>query len=108
MQPNPKKEFTKNLQTLITKLKSNKHSIILCGDFNETIEDERSGLSKLCSKQENQLVDIISHRHSNSVMPNTYLHGKKRLDYLLITSDLVPAVVRCGYEPFLYRQHTDH
>ena len=76
------------------------------GDFNEHVTDPRSTLQKLAL--DCRLVDVWAKLHPTETEPATYLYGKKRLDYILISASLVPAVTAIGYEPFHEYLPTDH
>jgi hypothetical protein len=52
--------------------------------------------------------DIYRHRHGSDE-PATYQRGQKRLDYMLCTSELLPAVTACGITmPFKILSPSDH
>ena len=44
--PNPRRQFIKDLDQLLSKLTSSGHSIVLAGEFNETIGDDHDGLDR--------------------------------------------------------------
>lgn len=46
------------------------------------------------------LIDILSIHHSERPFPPTYLRGKKRIDYMLISASLQESVIRSGILPF--------
>eukprot|EP00957_Ditylum_brightwellii_P098210 7483154-Ditylum_brightwellii.AAC.1 len=56
---------------------------------------------------DNDLVDAYKHMHPES-HPATYLQGQKRLDYVLITPGLLPALWAIGYLPFHTGHFSDH
>jgi hypothetical protein len=72
-------------------------SIILAGDLNEVLGEERGAMTKLLTKC--NLVDVVAHQHM-SVNFTTYQRGRKVLDYCLMDEELVGSVTACGYEPF--------
>jgi hypothetical protein len=47
-------------------------------------------------------------RNSNLPEPPTYARGTSRIDYALISPELVGAVKSCGYEPFHKQVKSDH
>jgi hypothetical protein len=102
---NPRKFFHRDLQEFVRRTKSRNESVILVGDFNEPM-NERSSMARIASTH--SLVDILFQRNSHLPEPNTYVRGSNRIDYALITPDLLPAVQRCGYEPFQKRVTSDH
>jgi len=81
-------------------------AIILCGDFNETMSEDQSGIASLATTC--GLVDLFSVRLGQDNTPATYQRGHKRLDYVLLSPSLIPAVDKAGYDPFGYRIVSDH
>jgi hypothetical protein len=53
------------------------------------------------------LVDIWARRNPG-IEFNTRHPGSKRIDYVLVTPDIVPSVTAVGYFPFKYRGQSDH
>jgi hypothetical protein len=47
-------------------------------------------------------------KHPSSDEPNTYLRGRTRIDYALISPALETAVTAVGYQPFHHTAITDH
>ena len=77
------------------------------GDFNDTIGEHNSGLTRLCS--ECNLQDAIFERHGHGCRDfNTHARGSTCIDYFLIDPDLMESVEACGYEPFNIRILGDH
>ena len=54
------------------------------------------------------LVDVLFQRNPHLPEPHTYIRGSTRIDYALISPDLVSAVKACGYEPFQKLVRSDH
>jgi hypothetical protein len=93
------------LHTFLQQWRQEGDEIILTGNFNEALEDETDGISKLCSSF--NLVDLMFSLHESRQIP-TYTRGKKRLDYALATSFAASTIVAGGYEPFNHRLARDH
>jgi hypothetical protein len=53
------------------------------------------------------LTDVYRHRHGLDE-PATYKRGHRRLDYILCSSALLPAVTACGILPFQQLSSSDH
>jgi hypothetical protein len=53
------------------------------------------------------LVDILTSQHSGTPPP-TYARGKKRIDYILVSSSIAPIVHRSGILPFHSIFQSDH
>jgi hypothetical protein len=102
---NPRKYFHRDLNEFIRITKTRKEQIILVGDFNEPMS-EKSSMARIASTH--SLVDILFQRNSHLPEPNTYARGSTRIDYALISPELVDAVKACGYEPFHKRVKSDH
>ena len=54
------------------------------------------------------LADLFAVRLGASSMPATYQRGSKRLDYVLLSPELIDSVQAAGYDPFGYRLPSDH
>jgi hypothetical protein len=101
----PRKYFHRDLQDFIKRCKTRNESIILVGDFNEPM-NERSSMARIAMTH--SLVDILFQRNPHLPEPATFARGSNRIDYCLVSSDLVEAVQSCGYEPFQMRVQSDH
>ena len=93
--PNPRRQFYRDLDAVLTTLRSQNHSIILAGDFNESIGDDDC-LDRLITKH--NLCNSIACR-PGPYTTTTYSRGSKCLDYIFITPDLVPSIRQCGILP---------
>ena len=102
----PRKAFIRDLQQFIKAAQAEGDSVILSGDFNETMTETNSGMAALAA--ECGLIDLFSIRLSNADNPVTYQRGRKRLDYILMSPNLVHSVQAAGYDPFGYRIVSDH
>jgi hypothetical protein len=103
---NPRHNFRHDLIAFIKFHQSRRHNIILMGDFNEHIQDNNSFLQQVglqCN-----LIDIWKQKFPTMPEPSTYLRGKRRIDYILISQDVSHAVAAIGYEPFHHTVATDH
>ena len=103
---NPRQAFIHDLQGFIIQLQNSNEDIILVGDFNEDITAPGAGMDMLAT--ECQLIDLFSIRLGSPFLPATYQRGSKRLDYILISPNLLPHVKAAGYDPFGYRIPSDH
>ena len=102
----PRQAFIQDLTNFVHHVQSNNEEIILAGDFNEEIVTQASGMDRLATAC--GLVDLFSVRLGSSTIPATYQRGTKRLDYILMSSTLLPHVKAAGYDPFGYRIPSDH
>ena len=102
----PRESFIHDLQAFITQAQVAGEDVVLAGDFNEEMGKATSGMDRLATTC--GLVDLFSIRTGSQRHPATYQRGTKRLDYILISPRLLPAVVAAGYDPFGYRVPSDH
>jgi exonuclease III len=102
---NPRKAFKQDLRTYLSECKSKGDEILLLGDFNESIDGNFNGISRIIA--DFHLVDLMRCR-SNQQPPATYSRGRLRLDYGLATRKIADALVGAGYEAFNARFPTDH
>jgi hypothetical protein len=54
------------------------------------------------------LTDILGEQHTHRPFPATYARGKKRLDYILVSSSIAPSVQKLGILPFHSVFCSDH
>ena len=104
--PNPRRQFVQDLKALLTPYTEAHADIILMGDFNETIGIASHGMAQVIADCE--LTDVQAFRHGMDVEQSTYARGPNRVDYFLVSSRLLPHVVRQGCEPFNVRIFSDH
>lgn len=104
---NPRAAFTRDMITFVKHRQSDGDHILIVGDFNETIDESGSGTAEILAKC--RLVDLCGHKLGDITIPNTYKRGPRRLDYALISPELLLVVSKVGYDPFDYRGITsDH
>eukprot|EP00957_Ditylum_brightwellii_P206579 15349080-Ditylum_brightwellii.AAC.1 len=77
----------------------------LAGNFHKPLHST-SGMMKLCSNETLQLVDILcSMTATKFSITNT---RQERIDYILMSPDLVQSVCKKGYQSFDQMVSTDH
>jgi hypothetical protein len=54
------------------------------------------------------LVDVLRHQHPSKSYPPTYNRGKKRIDYILVSTSLLSSVMRSGILPYNAVFQGDH
>jgi hypothetical protein len=114
----PNKQFTLDLQAWIQYLQSQGHKIILNLDNNDDfyategfvhplhyqtgvhVTDKSHDGSLRTLAVSCGLIDILALQHSSRPFPPTYIRGKTRIDYMLISASLQDAVVRSGILPY--------
>ena len=100
-----RKHHSDDLTTFVKDLQRDGHSVLLAGDFNESLGEELTGMSSLAS--ECQLIDAVVDWHG-PMQFTTYQRGQKVLDYILVSQDLLGSIRSCGYEPFQANIFSDH
>ena len=104
--PNPRRQFVRDLTTLLRPYVQSKSDIILMGDFNESIGLNTDGMAHLI--QECRLTDVQAFRHGLETEQSTYARGPNRVDYFLLSDRLLQYVLRQGCEAFSTRIFSDH
>jgi hypothetical protein len=123
--PDPHRQFVLDLQAWIAHLRSENISIILSLDGNEDLSPNKGSFYPLHYQDGTHiyaprhdgslaslattcgLIDSLAYFHPPPY-PSTYARGPNRLDYILISEDIIHAVTRSGILP-LYSVFTgDH
>ena len=103
--PNPRKNFIRDLLTVITTAKEEHQDIILMGDFNEVVGDDPKMMAKILVA--GNLTDVHAHKHGHANIA-TYIRGRRRVDYCFVSPRLLEHVLRCGFDAFHSRKVCDH
>jgi hypothetical protein len=107
--PDPIKIFFHDLKSFIRTKQDNHHDILLAIDANSHNDDLINHMDTLMDQT--QLIDAILARHPSSQtqpLPNTFIRGTKRIDFLCCSKALVSAIYRVGYDAFGEIFDTDH
>jgi hypothetical protein len=104
--PDPIKEFCKDLNESLRKWRESKHEIILFIDANEEIGREPGGISKVIA--DNGLFDILANQHNAEKYPPTYARGSKRIDYILGSERVQQYCKTSGILPLNIGYPSDH
>ena len=105
LQPNPRKQFIKDLDKTIAPLHSKGQKLILHGDFNESIGDKANGIDYIITKY--NLVDTIQYKHGQH-NESTYSRGNKCLDYIFVSQNVLPSIQQSAILPLNYVVSSDH
>jgi len=124
--PKPRHQFIVDLQAWLESKINNGYSIILGIDANEGIRDQTGKFTPLQFSLEQPiptkghdctlstllytcgLIDPLTSQHTEQPPPPTYSRGKERIDYIFISSHLLPAVQRTGIFPYDHIFISDH
>ena len=91
---------------MLKQLKNDENKIILMMDAYEPMGNDRNGASTISS--DCNLIDVHTSRHNKAATTATCARGTKKIDYMLITPELLPLIQRRGMLPFYAGIHTDH
>ena len=100
----PRKAFVLDLIEFISTLHEEKHSVLLIGDFNETLYCFKQ-MQNLASKT--GLVDVMWQECRTDEF-STCITGTERIDYVLADTDVADSVINACYEPYKLRNNSDH
>ena len=100
----PWKAFVLDLIELISILHAEKHSVLLIGDFSETLYCFKQ-MQTLASKT--GLVDVMWQECRTDDF-STCITGTEKIDYVLADTDIADSVINACYEPYKLRNNSDH
>jgi hypothetical protein len=126
-QPNPHRQFILDLQSWLSHLISAGHEIILSIDANEAYQPDSPGSAHFLPYAPNQsaidpkhngklstllatcqLLDPLAIQHPEWPFPPSHIRGRNRIDYIFITSGILPSLLCSGCLPFYSLFHSDH
>lgn len=88
----PRQLFIHEIHNFIKQSQKNGELIILAGDFNDDITQDNSGMNTIATAC--GLIDYFSIKLGTSSIPSTYQRGSKRLDYVLMSPELLDIEVQ--------------
>ena len=102
--PNPRKQFDKDLLAFLQSIHQQGHRMILLGDLNETTNN-----SKLIQQfKKYGLYDMIKDRHDNLPNFRSCLKGGNTIDYAFCSISFLRSITASVYEPFYLHSNSDH
>jgi hypothetical protein len=104
--PDPHQRFISDLRRDIQTRVLNTEVIVLAGDFNEQLGKDPNLLASICGGFD--LFDAHEFQHGEHSMVPTYIRGRKRLDYCLLSPELAPFVTATGLNLFNEYYHSNH
>jgi hypothetical protein len=105
-EPDPIKEFYKDLTEQLIKWQHQGYEIILMIDANEVIGSKPGGLTDIAIQL--NMADLIALHHGIKNEPNTHIRGSKRIDYILGTQRVQDCCTHSGILPFYNGYASDH
>ena len=102
----PRTAFIDDLCKVVTTFQAKQHAIIVGGDFNECMDDTRSGLLRLATTT--GLTDPWSTFKPNYPEFATRDPGSKRIDSVLVSPSIYDSIISMGYAPVARFVDSDH
>jgi exonuclease III len=102
----PRQAFITDLEAYIADLQTNGNDIILGGDFNEALEDRRSGILRLATAR--NLSDPFLYQFPHHTKFGTHASGTRRIDMVFLSPNLITALHKIGYAPYHFSKPSDH
>jgi hypothetical protein len=104
--PEPRKQCIKDLTKQIQEWQKEKLDVIIMIDANEQMGTEDEGISSLAATC--NLTDIHAHHHQGINDIATYARGTKRIDFILLSKNLIEKTTASGFLAFYDGIETDH
>jgi hypothetical protein len=122
----PFRQFILDLHSWIASVQEDGTQIVLCLENNEELLPNQGHLINIGSSSTKPiihqshdghletlahsvgLIDILRYHHPSTAYPATYNRGRKRIDLILISASLLPAVKRSGILPYNSMFQGDH
>ena len=95
-----------DLSKTIKEKQKNKHEIIITIDGNETFSSSSGGIAKVCKAC--RLFDPMHQKHGESIEGPSHINGSERIDFIFITSKILPFIKACGSTAFNEITTSDH
>jgi hypothetical protein len=80
--------------------------ICIVGDFNEILGENPALMAHICSKY--NLLDILDHRHPDDAHIPSYARSANRLDYAIVSRNLVQYITASGLHHYHYFYPSTH
>jgi hypothetical protein len=104
--PDPRKQFILDLAARVSAARALGHGVLVMLDANDSLQHFNNDFTKWV--RSSNLVDIHVHRHGTEGEPNTHIRGSSRIDYMLLSPDLVEYVTAAGILPMYGFATSDH
>ena len=103
--PDPRKQTVIDINKDISNYKEIGDYVCIMGNFNEVLGKNPSLMSNICL--EHSMYDVLNKLHPHEINKATYIRGKKRLDYFLLSNNF-PQPSAMGHCPYYYLYNSDH
>jgi hypothetical protein len=104
--PDPRVQAVHDLSAEINIHQKAQRSICIVGDFNEILGENPALMAHICSKY--NLLDILDHRHPDDAHIPSYARSDNRLDYAIVSRDLVQYITASGLHHYHHFYPSDH
>ena len=102
----PRAQFKRDFKEYVDALQQKGHYVAVLGDFNDHLYTWTQTFQKFLASL--LLVDPMATYHDLNQEPSSYARVPNRVDYMLVTKDLLPFITACGYDPFNENVFSDH
>jgi hypothetical protein len=106
LDPDPRIQTVLDISKELAVHHANQRSICIVGGFNEVLGDDPALMAAACSKF--GLVDVMDSLHPEDAHMPSYARSKNRLDYALVSKDLLPDVTHSGLQHYHEFYPSDH
>jgi endonuclease/exonuclease/phosphatase family metal-dependent hydrolase len=104
--PNPRKQCITDFNFMLQEHQKSQGKTIIVGDLNEELGVDLSGFATSCAKFD--LADVHEHFHPDTSDLVTYIRGSRRVDYAMVSHELLPWIKNNGFNPFNLIHSSDH
>ena len=104
--PHPRQQLVQDLQQELEPLEAQGYDLAVVGDFNESIGVIPDMMATVCARC--GLTDALGFYHPAEDGTPSYIRGRKRLDYGLLSTTLLSAVSAVGMNRFMELYASDH
>ncbi len=104
---NPRNQLLDDLHVFIQELHDKGHVVILLGDMNESLNNDRSDVNVFLANT--NLTNVMHLRHPGKTLPTTHDRGQHCIDLMAISTHVPAAAIeQAGYLPFYFNFASDH
>eukprot|EP00957_Ditylum_brightwellii_P147057 11197073-Ditylum_brightwellii.AAC.1 len=89
-EPDPHYQFMTDFESFLEDHLNNNEEIIVGMNVNEE-DSPKAEIKQLMRRLD--MIDVHCHLHSEAKAPSTYQRGKNQLDFILITSGILPSLL---------------
>jgi hypothetical protein len=106
LDPDPQVQAVHDLSVELTAHTTAKRSLCIVGDFNDSLGEDPSLMAHICYTH--NLLDILDHQHPDAAHIPSYARSANRLDYAILSRNLVNFVTTSGLNHYHAFYPSDH